>query len=210
MGELAAVHIFSDDLSESVAEVYLTSEHLAVDTEAMGLLPQRDRLCLVQLCDSTGLVSVVRIPQGLKQAPQLKRVLEASGPVKLFHYARFDVAMLRYHLGIYVQPIVCTKVASKLARTYSPRHGLKDLIAETVGVELDKSAQSSDWGAVLELTDEQLRYAANDVRYLIPAWHKLESMLRREGRLDLALRCFAFLPTQVELDLLGYLSIFEH
>jgi ribonuclease D len=202
--------IFTDDLSPEVAGTYLHSGLLAVDSEAMGLLPHRDRLCLVQLCDEAGLVSLVRLSTGLTRAPQLQKLLEAPAVIKLFHYARFDVAMLRYHLGIRVQPIVCTKVASKLARTYSPRHGLKDLILETVGVELDKSAQSSDWGAVLELSEEQLRYAANDVRYLIPAWRKLETMLRREGRFELARRCFAHLETQVDLDLLGYSGVFEH
>jgi ribonuclease D len=176
----------------------------------MGLLPHRDRLCLIQLCDRSGLVSLVRISQTCTSSPNLKHLFEAPQVQKLFHYARFDVAMLRYHLGIYVNPIICTKVASKLARTYSPRHGLKDLIAETLGVELDKSAQSSDWGAVFALSDAQLRYAANDVRYLIGAWDKLLAMLKREGRDELAKRCFAYLPTQVELDLLNYSGIFEH
>jgi ribonuclease D len=202
--------IFTDDLSDDTLKAYLTSDSLAVDTEAMGLLPNRDRLCLIQLCDRSGLVSLVRIRQSCKNAPNLKYLFESSQVQKLFHYARFDVAMLRHHLGIYVNPIVCTKVASKLARTYSPRHGLKDLIYETLGVELDKSAQSSDWGAVFELSDAQLRYAANDVRYLIAAWDKLSIMLKREGRYELALRCFAHLPTQVELDLLNYSAIFEH
>lgn len=203
-------HIFTDDLSDEMLKLYLASDALAVDTEAMGLLPHRDRLCLIQLCDRSGLVSLVRISQFCTNSSNLKHLFEAPQVQKLFHYARFDVAMLRHHLDIYVNPIVCTKVASKLARTYSPRHGLKDLIYETLGVELDKSAQSSDWGAVFELSDAQLRYAANDVRYLISAWDKLSTMLKREGRYELALRCFAHLPTQVELDLLNYSAIFEH
>lgn len=202
--------IFTNDLDDDRVETYLTGELLAVDTEAMGLLPHRDRLCLVQLCDREGRVSLIRLSQGLKSAPGLQRVMEAASVTKIFHYARFDVAMMRYHLGIYVGPIVCTKVASKLARTYSPRHGLKDLIQESLGVELDKGAQSSDWGAVFELSEQQLRYAANDVRYLIPAWDRLLTMLRREGRFELAQRCFDHLETQVSLDLLGYTAVFEH
>jgi ribonuclease D len=210
MEEAMGPVIITDDLGADLADVYLQSDVLAVDTEAMGLLPQRDRLCLVQMCNRDGTVSLVRLSQGLKEAPQLKRVLEAPQVGKVFHYARFDVAMLRHHLGIQVRPILCTKVASKLARTYSPRHGLKDLIGELLGVELDKSAQSSDWGAVFELNEGQLRYAANDVRYLIPAWDRLHAMLRREGREGLAERCFAHLETQVQLDLLGYTAVFEH
>jgi ribonuclease D len=202
--------IFTDDLSDELLNAYLTSDALAVDTEAMGLLPHRDRLCLIQLCDRSGLVSLVRISRTCSASPNLKHLFEAPQVQKLFHYARFDVAMLRHHLGIHVNPIICTKVASKLARTYSPRHGLKDLIVETLGIELDKSAQSSDWGAVFELSEVQLRYAANDVRYLIGAWDKLSAMLKREGRDELAKRCFAHLPTQVELDLLNYSGIFEH
>lgn len=202
--------IFTDDLDDERVETYLADDLLAVDTEAMGLLPHRDRLCLVQLCNREGRVSLIRLSQGLKGAPGLKRVMEATPVTKIFHYARFDVAMMRYHLDIQVRPIVCTKVASKLARTYSPRHGLKDLIQETLGVELDKSAQSSDWGAVFELSEQQLRYAANDVRYLIPAWERLLTMLRREGRFELAQSCFNHLETQVSLDLLGYTGIFEH
>lgn len=202
--------IFTDDLSSDVVDAYLASDALAVDTEAMGLLPHRDRLCLIQLCDRSGLVSLVRISKACTFSPNLKHLFEAPQVLKLFHYARFDVAMLRHHLDIFVSPIVCTKVASKLARTYSPRHGLKDLVFETLGVELDKSAQSSDWGAVFELSEAQLLYAANDVRYLIPAWDKLAIMLKREGRYALAERCFAHLSTQVELDLLSYSAIFEH
>jgi ribonuclease D len=206
----AHVQIFTDDLTADLVDTYLESDLLAVDTEAMGLLPHRDRLCLVQLCDRAGQVSLVRLSHGVRQAPQLARLLEADAPAKVFHYARFDVAMLRHHLGIAVQPIICTKVASKLARTYTQSHGLKSLVAELLGVELDKGAQSSDWGAVFDLSEEQLRYAANDVRYLIPACDRLLAMLEREGRLELARRCFAFLETHVQLDLLGYSAVFEH
>ncbi len=202
--------IFTDDLPSDLVDIYLEGSLLAVDTEAMGLNPHRDRLCLIQMCDRAGLVSLVRLSRPVKAAPQLQRLLEAPHLHKIFHYARFDVAMLLHYLGIRVQPIICTKVASKLARTYSPRHGLKELVYELVGVELDKSAQSSDWGAVLELTDAQLHYAANDARYLIPAWDRLEVMLKREERFALAERCFAFLDAQVQLDLLGYGAVFEH
>ena len=155
------------DLTETDLASYLQSGTIAVDTETMGLIPQRDRLCLVQLCDEAGQVTTIRIERGQKAAPHLKILLEADDRDKIFHYARFDLGMLRYHLDIWVKPVFCTKMASKLARTYSPRHGLKDVVQELTGTELDKSAQSSDWGNAQQLTPEQLRYAANDVRYLV-------------------------------------------
>ena len=198
------------DLPDAWLSEYLTAPAIAVDTETMGLLPQRDRLCLVQLCDPQDRVTVVRIELGQKEAPNLKRLLEAPEGMKIFHFARFDVATLHYHLDIRVLPLFCTKIASKLARTYAPRHGLKDLVNELAGVELDKSAQSSDWGNAAALSDEQLRYAANDVRYLIEAREKLIAMLQREGRWELAQACFQCIPTLVTLDLLQYSNIFEH
>ena len=198
------------DLTDTQLADYLLASAIAVDTETMGLLPQRDRLCLVQLCDPDNHITVVRIAQGQTAAPNLKQLLEASSVLKVFHFARFDIATLRYHLGIQVNPIFCTKLASKLARTYTPRHGLKDLINELEGIELDKKAQSSDWGNAANLSDEQLRYAANDVRYLINASSKLAAMLEREGRWELAQACFACLPTIASLDLLQYQNIFEH
>ncbi|MBD0268157.1 MAG: ribonuclease D [Cyanobacteria bacterium Co-bin8] len=198
------------DLPDELLARYLEADAIACDTETMGLIPQRDRLCLVQLADSAGYVSAVRIELGQRQAPNLKRLLEASHSLKIFHFARFDVATLRYHLDIETAPIFCTKIASKLSRTYSPRHGLKDLIKELEGVELDKNAQSSDWGNAMNLSEEQLRYAANDVRYLHAAQQKLTTMLQREGRWELAQQCFHCLPTFVSLDLLQYSSIFEH
>jgi ribonuclease D len=201
---------FERDLSAEWLERYLQSSAIAVDTETMGLLPLRDRLCLVQLCDERDQVSVVRIERGQTQAPNLQRLLEVAHIPKIFHFARFDITTLRHHLGIQVQPIFCTKIASKLARTYSPRHGLKDLIQEVVGVELDKSAQSSDWGNAANLSDAQLRYAANDVRYLIEARQKLIVMLEREQRWELAQQCFDCLPVFAQLDLLQYQNIFEH
>lgn len=140
----------------------------------------------------------------------MARLLTDPNIEKIFHYARFDLAMLRYHLGIQAWPVFCTKVASKLARTYTSKHSLKDVVSELCGVELNKAAQSSDWGAVQSLSPEQLDYAANDVRYLIPVRHKLAQMLQREERWELAQRCFQHLPTLVELDLLGYSNVFEH
>jgi len=207
---LTEFQVFDHDLSPEALDHYLQSDYLAVDTETMGLIPRRDRLCLVQLCDSLGHVSLVRIEQGSKQAEYLQSLMEAPQLTKIFHYARFDVAMLQYHLGISTAPIFCTKIASKLARTYSPKHGLKDVVAELVGKELDKSAQSSDWGAVDQLSDEQLRYASNDVRYLIPVAQKLQTMLKREGRWEIAQKCFMHLATVVQLDLLGYDDVFSH
>lgn len=198
------------DLSDDIVSRYLQAEAIAVDTETMGLLPVRDRLCLVQLCNPQGQVTAIRIAKGQTEAPNLKRVMEAANSLKVFHFARFDVAMLRYHLGIEVAPVFCTKIASKLARTYTPRHGLKDLVQELEKVELDKSAQSSDWGNPVNLSDEQLRYAANDVRYLLSVQQKLVAMLKREERWELAQQCFQCLPVIVSLDLLQYPDIFAH
>jgi ribonuclease D len=198
------------DISPALLENYLSSSAIAVDTETMGLLPIRDRLCLVQICDESDRVSVVRIDRGQSEAPNLKQLLEAPKVTKIFHFARFDITTLRYHLGIAVNPIFCTKLASKLIRTYSPRHGLKDLVQELAGVELDKSAQSSDWGNAMNLSEAQLKYAANDVRYLIEARQKLMVMLEREERLELAEECFRCLPTFAQLDILQYQGVFEH
>lgn len=198
------------DLNDELLSLYLQTDRIAVDTETMGLLPIRDRLCLIQLCNPEGYVTAIRVLKGQKEAPRLKQLLEAHNILKVFHFARFDVAMLRYHLGIETNPIFCTKIGSKLARTYSPRHGLKDLLQELTSVELDKSAQSSDWGNAVNLSEQQLNYAANDVRYLLAAQQKLVEMLKREERLELAQQCFDCLPTFVSLDLLQYKDIFEH
>ena len=198
------------DLTETILSDYLQADNIAVDTETMGLLPLRDRLCLVQLCDNKGKVTAIRIAKGQKEAPNLKQLMEASGIVKVFHFARFDVAMLQHHLDIKVSPIFCTKIASKLARTYTGKHGLKDLVMELEKVELDKSSQSSDWGNAVNLTEQQLNYAANDVRYLLNVREKLIEMLKREERWDLSQQCFDFLPVFVGLDLLQYQDIFEH
>lgn len=198
------------DLSDAVVSEYSKAEAIAIDTETMGLLPQRDRLCLIQLCNPEGKVTAIRIARGQTSAPNLKQLLETQNIVKVFHFARFDVATLRYHLGIQVQPVFCTKIASKLARTYTNRHGLKDVVQELEQVELDKSAQSSDWGNAANLSEAQLSYAANDVRYLIGIQQKLTAMLKREERWELAQECFGVLPTLVSLDLLQFKDIFEH
>ena len=202
--------VFDRDLDAAWTERYLKMPRLAVDTEAMGLIHGRDRLCLVQIADAEDRVSCVRVGLGQGEAPNLQRLMEAEAVEKVFHFARFDVAALASGLGIAVNPLFCTKVGSRLGRTYTPRHGLKDLVMELVGVELDKGAQSSDWGRVDELTDAQLAYAANDVRYLLPARERLEAMLRREERWDLAQRCFQCIPVMSELDRLRFNQTFEH
>jgi ribonuclease D len=202
-------HIFDRDLDDAATDRYLTAESIAVDTETMGLNYIRDRLCLVQLF-SPGLLTVIKIAKGQTAAPNLKRVMEAAQVTKIFHFARFDVAQLRHRLGIETQPIFCTKIASKLIRTYSSSHGLKTLVQQLEGVELDKSAQCSDWGDAENLTEEQLRYAANDVRYLISMREKLTTKLQREDRWELAQDCFKALPTIIALDLLQYEDIFSH
>ncbi|AHJ30845.1 ribonuclease D [Nodularia spumigena CS-584] len=198
------------DLSDAVLAEYLASDAIAVDTETMGLLPQRDRLCLVQLCNPEGKVTAIRIAKGQTEAPNLKILMEAVNVVKIFHFARFDIATLRHNLGIQVQPVFCTKIASKLARTYTNRHGLKEVVQELEHIELDKSSQSSDWGNAANLSEAQLNYAANDVRYLISVRQKLMEMLQREERWEIAQECFQVLPTLVTLDLLQFKDLFEH
>lgn len=198
------------DLSDAVLAEYLESDAIAIDTETMGLLPQRDRLCLIQLCNGEGKVTAIRIAKGQTTAPNLKTLFEAENILKVFHFARFDVATLRHNLGIQVQPVFCTKIASKLARTYTNRHGLKEVVLELEHIELDKSAQSSDWGNADNLSDIQLNYAANDVRYLLGVQQKLMEMLKREERWEIAQECFQVLPTLVTLDLLQFKDIFEH
>ncbi|MEA5469106.1 ribonuclease H-like domain-containing protein [Spirulina sp. 06S082] len=198
------------DLDAETLAQYRQAEAIAVDTETMGLIPHRDRLCLVQLCDDRGLVTVIRIDRGQKEAPHLKILLEDANVVKIFHYARFDLAQFKNTFSVDTNPVFCTKIASKLARTYTQSHGLKALIQELEGIELDKSSQSSDWGNPNNLTEEQLRYAANDVRYLINARKKLMTMIEREERGELVQRCFDCLPVLVELDLLQFQGIFEH
>jgi len=189
---------------------------VAVDTETMGLDPRRDRLCLVQLSAGDGNAHCVQIvPPALggrgADCPNLKRLLEDASVLKIFHFARFDVAMLHHALGVSVAPVVCTKIASRLVRTFTDRHGLKDLCKDLLGVDLSKQQQTSDWGAA-ELTQEQLAYAASDVLHLHALWARLKGLLEREGRLELAEECYRFLPTRGRLDLLGYADpdIFAH
>jgi ribonuclease D len=189
---------------------------VAVDTETMGLDPRRDRLCLVQMSSGDGSAHLVQIiPPSLggrgSDCPNLKALLVDPAIVKLMHFARFDVAALRQAFGIRVAPVRCTKIAAKLVRTFTDRHGLRDLCRELLGIEISKQQQTSDWGAV-DLTPEQLAYAASDVLHLHALWDRLEALLVREGRLDLAQDCFGFLPARAELDLLGYETpdIFAH
>jgi ribonuclease D len=202
--------LFDQDLSPEILEHYLKSQAIAVDTETMGLNPHRDRLCLVQLCDDDGYVSAIRIARGQTSAPNLKILMEAPQITKVFHFGRFDIAQLRHTFAIETQPFFCTKIASKLARTYTSSHGLKALVKELMGIELDKSAQSSDWGNVAALSPEQIKYASNDVRYLIPMMYKLTEMLKREGRWELMEECLQCLPTFISLDLAFYDNVFEH
>ncbi|MGC1306414.1 MAG: ribonuclease H-like domain-containing protein [Phormidesmis sp.] len=198
------------DISPQLLKRYMKSAAIAVDTETMGLNPLRDRLCLIQLSDLAGYVCAIRVARGQTEAPNLKALLEAPHITKIFHFARFDLATLQHHLGIVTTPIFCTKIASKIARTYSPSHGLKSLVKELEGIELDKSQQSSDWGNVEALSDEQLSYAANDVRYLHALRDKLIAMLKREERWELVEQCFQCLPTFVKLDLSQHSNVFEH
>ena len=208
--EPCAFAVFDGDLDQDWHDRFAQAKALAVDTEAMGLIHGRDRLCLVQICDDRDQVACIRIGLGQTEAPRLRALMESGAIEKVFHFARFDVAALATGLSIRVNPVFCTKVGSRLARTYTPRHGLKDLVMELVGVELDKQAQSSDWGRVDELSDAQLAYAANDARYLLPARRQLEVMLRREGRWELAQSCFACVPVMSDLDRFRFVNTFEH
>jgi len=202
--------VFDGDLDEEWLSLYGRAPAIAVDTEAMGLMHGRDRLCLVQICDGDDQVCCIRLARGQRDAPRLRSLLENPAVEKVFHFARFDVAALAENLAIAVHPIFCTKIASRLGRTYAPRHGLKEVVNELVGVELDKQAQSSDWGRVDELSEAQLTYAAGDVRWLLPARTRLESMLRREERWELAQQCFACVPVFAALDRQRFGSVFEH
>lgn len=184
---------------------------VAVDTETLGLVPQRDRLCLVQLSRGDGTADLVQIRPDGPPPDNLKRLLADEKVLKIFHYARFDLAVIEYYLGVMPAPVFCTKIASRLTRTYTDRHGLKDVLKELLGVEISKQQQSSDWGAAT-LTDAQLAYAASDVLHLHALKEKLEALLAREGRMELARQCFAFLPTRARLDLAGWpdVDIFAH
>jgi len=184
---------------------------VAIDTETMGLNPLRDRLCLVQLSAGDGVCHLVQFAQDSYDAPNLKRLLGDPNVTKLFHFARFDLAMIKHYLGVDCGPVYCTKIASRLTRTYTDRHGLKDLCKEILGIDLSKQQQSSDWGADT-LTEEQINYAASDVLHLHRLRERLDAMLVREGRADMAEAAFAFLPVRAALDLAGFESddIFAH
>lgn len=189
---------------------------VAIDTEAMGLNPHRDRLCLVQLSSGDGTAHLVQIrpsqPDGrYADCPNLKKLLRDPHTTKLMHFARFDVALLQFALKIDVAPVICTKIAARLVRTFTDRHGLSHLCRELLGVELQKQQQTSDWGAKM-LNQDQLNYAASDVLYLHELWAKLQILLEREHRMDLAKACFDFLPTRAKLDIMGYTEpdIFSH
>jgi ribonuclease D len=184
---------------------------VAIDTETMGLNPHRDRLCVVQLSNGDGSADVVQIPRDHANAPNLKALLGNPAITKIFHFARFDVAALYHAFGVMAQPVYCTKIASRLSRTYTDRHGLKDLVREVLNIDLSKQQQSSDWGAQ-QLNEAQLAYAASDVLHLHALRERLDAMLAREGRTELAQACFAFLPTRAKLDLGGWENedIFAH
>jgi ribonuclease D len=197
------------DLPDSDLARY--GDSVAIDTETMGLEPRRDRLCVVQLSPGDGTADVVQIRPGQREAPNLARLLTDARRLKIFHYARFDVAVLLHTFGVETGPVFCTKIASRLARTYTDRHGLKDVTRELLGIDISKHQQSSDWGAA-DLTEAQVEYAASDVLNLHALRLKLVAMLEREQRMAIAQACFDFLPTRARLDLLGYgeQDIFAH
>jgi ribonuclease D len=204
-----AVHLHQEDLPGDVA---FADGPIAIDTEAMGLMPGRDRLCLVQLSDGKGDEHLVHFRQGSDySAPRLKALLSDPKRLKLYHFARFDLGIMQAYLGIMAAPLYCTRTASRLVRTYTDRHGLKDLVKEVLNIDLSKQQQTSDWGAD-ELTDAQREYAASDVRYLHALKERLDERLGRENRVALAEACFDFLPARAMLDLAGWASndIFAH
>lgn len=201
------VYLHEGDLPAGV----LAPGPVAVDSETMGLNPHRDRLCLLQISDGHGDEHLVRFAAGHYDAPNLQAVLADPARLKLMHFARFDIAVIHHYLGVWATPVFCTKIASKLVRTYTDRHGLKDVLRETIGVDISKAQQSSDWGAA-ELSEAQKDYAASDVRFLHRAHAVLAERLAREGRTAMAQACFDFLPTRAALDLAGWpeTDIFAH
>ena len=203
-----AVHFYEEDLPADA----LGSGAIAVDTETMGLVTRRDRLCVVQISDGSGDEHLVRFgPNSDYSAPNLKAVLADPERLKLFHFARFDLAAIEYYLNVMATPVFCTKIASKLVRTYTDRHGLKNLVTELLNGEISKAQQSSDWGGP-DLSDAQRDYAASDVRYLHALKDELSKRLVREGRMEIAQACFDFLPTRARLDIMGWedRDIFSH
>lgn len=202
------IFLHQNDLPNNVFPGDIDS--IAVDTEAMGLVHSRDRLCLVQLSVGDGNVHLVQLINNYS-APNLKKILENQNITKIFHFARFDISILHYYLKIWSLPCYCTKIASRLVRTYTNNHSLKELCSELLNIKLNKQQQSSDWGDK-ELTEKQKRYAASDVLYLHQIKDKLDFMLNRENRSELAQKCFSFLPTRIQLDLIGWegIDIFNH
>ncbi len=200
-------HLYKGDLPEGLD----LGPVVAIDSETMGLIPQRDPLCVVQLSAGDGDAHLVQLDRKSYDAPRLKALLADRQVLKLFHFARFDIAAFQYWLGVRTEPVYCTKIASKLCRTYTDRHGLKDVTRELLGVEISKQQQSSDWGAET-LSDAQIDYAASDVLHLHALREKLDAMLAREGRTELAEASFGFLPTRAALDLAGWpeIDIFAH
>jgi ribonuclease D len=205
---MLAIHFYSGDLPDGLD----LGPVVAIDTETMGLDPRRDRLCLVQLSSGDGNAHLVQIAQGQTSAPNLERMLTDPAVTKLFHFGRFDIAALKQAFGVVTAPVYCTKIAAKLIRTFTDRHGLKYLLIELLGIDISKQQQTSDWGAET-LTEAQKEYAASDVLYLHRLKSELDARLAREGRTGLAQRCFDFLPTRAELDLMGWggeTDVLEH
>ncbi len=202
-----AIKLHKGDLPDDVD----FGKSVAIDTETLGLNPHRDKLCLVQLSAGDGNAHLVQLDRNSYAAPNLKALMANNEVIKIFHYARFDIAVLKAYLDVDVAPVYCTKIASKLVRTYTDRHGLKDLVREMLGVDVSKQQQSSDWGSAV-LSDAQKQYAAGDVLYLHELKIRLDQMLKREGRMELANKCFEFLPTRCALDLAGWADndIFAH
>ena len=203
-----ANHLHKGDLPDGL---FAAATSVAIDSETMGLRLIRDPLCVVQVSAGDGDAHIVQLDRATYDAPNLKRLLESPSILKIFHFGRFDIAMFQRYLGVVTRPVYCTKIASKLARTYTDRHGLKDVSRELLGIDVSKAQQSSDWGAA-ELSQAQLDYAASDVLYLHAIMNRLNEMLVREGRMELALACFDFLPVRSRLDLAGWdeIDIFAH
>ena len=206
---MTKIRLHKGDISTEAAARY--QGDIAIDSETLGLIPRRDRLCVVQLSPGDGTADVIQIAKGQKEAPNLIALLEDQSKIKIFHYGRFDIAILHHTFGVECSPVFCTKIASKLTRTYTDRHGLKDVCRELLSVDLSKQQQSSDWAAE-KLTEAQLAYAASDVLHLHALRDKMTINLEREERLDVAKACFEFLPTRAKLDLMGWedSDIFAH
>lgn len=205
----AKITLVEKDLDETQLNHYLSKKVIAVDCEMMGLNITRDRLCLIQIGDENQKITLVKIAQGQIEAPNVKKLMEAPNVVKLFHFARTDLAFLSYYLDVNVENVFCTKVGSKIARTYTDKHSLKELTKELIGRDMRKDQQTSDWGAD-KFSPEQIKYAANDVVHLIEIYQNLQEMLEREGKFELAQKASSFIPTFARLDILGYKDTFEH